>query len=88
MKKLEELFRAWPLGIRMVVLYVLMIIGVILLVLGFYGYKIMYFFGFIELALMLLYHTTAFRCSHCGSVLGHYMIRYSHCPKCGKRLIK
>ena len=88
MKKPEELFRTWPLGIRVVVLYVLMIIGVSLLVLGYCGFKSMYFFGLAELALMFLYHAQAFRCSHCGAVLGRYMIRYSHCPKCGKRLIK
>ena len=88
MKKLEELFRTWPLGIRIVVLYVLMAIGVALLVMGFSGLKIMYLVGFAELALMFIYHSLAFRCPHCSSVLGHYMTRFSHCPKCGKRIIK
>ena len=88
MEKLEALFRTLPLGIRVAVLYILMVIGVALLVIGFYGYKISYLFGFAELALMLLYHTLAFRCSHCGSVLGYRMTGYSHCPQCGKRLIK
>ena len=89
MKKLTELLLSCSLALRQIILYVLMAVGVILLLLGYYNDDMLYglfILGIFVLAIMLLYNFMAFRCPHCNAYLGERMLGYSHCPKCGKPL--
>ena len=86
MKKLREKLPECSIRDRRVILYVIMVIGLFLLVLGYCGSDILFILGILVLFLMLFYNLLAFRCPACNAYLGERMIGYSHCPKCGKPL--
>ena len=88
MKKLKGIIQALSLESRKSIYYGLLAVSVVLLLLGYFGSNVLLVLGILTLFLMLFYSFMAFRCPACNAYLGQYMIGYSHCPKCGKRIEK
>ena len=86
MKKLREKLLECSIRDRQIIFYVLLGVAMFLVVLGWCVSYILVILGILVLFLMLFYSLLAFRCPACNAYLGMYMIRYSHCPKCGKPL--
>ena len=86
MKKLKERIQVLSMESRKSIFYGWLAVGVVLLLLGYFGNYVLLALGMLTLFLMLFYCFMAFRCPACNAYLGQYMIRYSHCPKCGKNL--
>ena len=86
MKKLKEKIQALSLENRKSIYYGWLAVSVVLLLIGCFGNYVLLALGMLTLFLMLFYCFMAFRCPACNAYLGQYMIRYSHCPKCGKNL--
>ena len=86
MKKLKERIQALSMESRKSIYYGLLAVSVVLLLLGYFGSNVLLVLGILTLFLMLFYSFMAFRCPACNAYLGQYMIRYSHCPKCGENL--
>ena len=88
MKKLKANIQALSLERRKHIYYGLLAVGVVLLLLGYFGNYVLLTLGILTLFLMLFYSFMAFRCPSCNAYLGQFMIGYSHCPKCGKIIEK
>ena len=86
MKKLKGKIQVLSLDSRKSIFYGLLTVSVVLLLLGYFGNYVLLALGMLSLFLMLFYCFMAFRCPACNAYLGQFMIRYSHCPKCGKNL--